>query len=410
MIRERTKVLFIGEGVTLAHVGRPISLADGLDPDRFEVHFACDRRHRHWLADRPWSYQPLASISTEAFLAAVAKGRPMYDIATLESYVRDDTALLRAVNPAIVVGDFRLSLSVSARIVGVPYVAISNAYWSPYTTRNFPIPEHWTTRVLGLRIATDVFRLVRPLVFARHAAPLNAVRRRYGLPSLGSDLRRINTDADLVAYSDIPAMVPTSALPPSHQYIGPVLWSPPVGVPSWWERVPPRDGRTIYVNMGSSGPPRLLSVVLEALGPLPYRIIVASAGKPIPPGLPTNVWAAQYLPGDLMTSKAAAVICNGGSPTSQQALTAGVPVLGIASNMDQLMNMHAVVRYGAGQCLRADNLSVTAISQSVRSLLEEPSARDAARRAAMQFAEYPANARFLTVLRNALERRDGVAS
>jgi UDP:flavonoid glycosyltransferase YjiC (YdhE family) len=409
MKMKREKVLFIGEGVTLAHVGRPISLADGLDPASFEVVFACDPNHRRWLADRPWRYQPLASIGSEAFLAAVAKGRPMYDIATLERYVRDDTALLRAVKPALVVGDFRLSLSVSARIVGVPYVAISNAYWSPYTERNFPIPEHWTTQVLGLRAATSIFRAVRPLVFARHAAPLNAVRRRYGLPSLGHDLRRINTDADLVAYSDIPAMVPTSGLPASHQYIGPVLWSPSVTVPSWWEQVPPRDGRTIYVNMGSSGPQRLLSAVLEAIATLPYRLMIASAGRPMPPNLPPNVWAADYLPGDLMTSRAAVVICNGGSPTSQQALTAGVPVLGIASNMDQLMNMNAVARYGAGQCLRADNLSVTAIRQSVQRLLEDPSVLSAALRAAKQLAEYSANARFSTLLRLALERRGSVA-
>jgi UDP:flavonoid glycosyltransferase YjiC (YdhE family) len=407
MTGARKVVLFIGEGVTLAHVGRPIALASGLDPARFEVVFACDERHRRWVGSRSWRYRPIRSIDGAAFLDAVARGRPLYDAATLHGYVRDDMELLRTVAPAVVIGDFRLSLSVSARIAGVPYLAISNAYWSPYAQKRFPIPEHWTTRAFGLRTATGIFHLVRPFVFAHHAAPLNAVRRHYGLPSLGHDLRRINTDADLVAYSDIPEMVSTSGMPSTHQYIGPVLWSPPVDIPSWWDSIPPTDGRTIYLNMGSSGPPRLLSAVLEAIAPLPYRIVVATAGHAIPADLPNNVLVADYLPGSVIISKAAVVICNGGSPTSQQALTAGVPVLGIASNMDQLLNMRAVAAYGAGHCLRADQLSPTAIRQSVQGLVEGPQAKAAALRAASQFAEYPADARFRTLLQRALEPVEG---
>ena len=50
----------------------------------------------------------------EQFLAALAAGRPVYHAETLRSYVRDDLSLLESVDPDIVVGDFRLSLAVSA--------------------------------------------------------------------------------------------------------------------------------------------------------------------------------------------------------------------------------------------------------------------------------------------------------
>ena len=49
--------------------------------------------------------------------------------------------MIREVEPDVVVGDFRLSLSVSARVAGVPYLAITNAYWSPYARQRFPLPE-----------------------------------------------------------------------------------------------------------------------------------------------------------------------------------------------------------------------------------------------------------------------------
>ena len=44
----------------------------------------------------------------------------------------DDLELIRRIEPDVVVGDFRLSLAVSAPMAGVPYIALANAYWSPF--------------------------------------------------------------------------------------------------------------------------------------------------------------------------------------------------------------------------------------------------------------------------------------
>ena len=59
----------------------------------------------------------------------------------------------------------------------------------------------------------------------------------------------------------------------------------------------------------------------------------------------------------------------GGSPTSQQALAAGVPVLGIASDMDQFLNMAAVVNADVGVLLRADRLGNRRIHEVVGKML-----------------------------------------
>ncbi|MFO7705166.1 MAG: glycosyltransferase, partial [Halopseudomonas sp.] len=74
------------------------------------------------------------------------------------------------------------------------------------------------------------------------------------------------------------------------------------------------------------------------------------------------------------------VICNGGSLTTYQALASGVPVIGICSNMDQLLNMNAVERLGAGTALRAASLSATGLSESVARLLDQPPSVQAASR------------------------------
>lgn len=400
---ERKKILFVAEAVTLAHVGRPLALAAMLDRRRYDVHVACAPGHEMFFNDSDVRSWQIASISSARFLAALAAGKPVYDAATLHTYVEDDLRVLREVRPDVVIGDFRLSLSVSARLAGVPYVGVINAYWSPYVRQHYQVPAIGLSRVLPIAIADRVFKLARPLAFALHSVPLNQVRRAYRLPPLGHDLRRVYTDADHVLYADIPEMFPATNLPSTHCYLGPVTWSPPTGLPQWWDALP--AGRPIvYVTLGSSGQGALLPQVLQALAPLPVSVIAATAGN-VDIGamgglgaVPANAHVAAYLPGIAAARRSSLVICNGGSPTSQQALSACVPVLGIAGNLDQYLNMHGVVASGAGALLRSDRLSEDVLRRTAIDLLEQPGAKASARKVAEQFVRYDAGARLSGLL------------
>jgi UDP:flavonoid glycosyltransferase YjiC (YdhE family) len=400
---DRKKILFLAEAVTLAHVGRPLALAHTLDRQRYDVHFGCAPGYDMFFKGSNLSSWKVTSISSERFLGALAAGKPVYDAHTLRQYVQDDLRLLQAVRPDVVIGDFRLSLSVSARLAGVPYIAVINAYWSPYVEQHYQVPAIGLARALPVALADRVFRLVRPLAFALHSVPLNRVRRSYRLPSLGYDLRSIYTDADHVLYSDIPEMFPAHELPITHSYLGPVIWSPPTELPPWWDALPSAR-QIVYVTLGSSGQGALLPRVLQALAPLPVTVIAATAGTVDPGPLPPNARAAVYLPGIMAAQRSSLVICNGGSPTSQQALAAGVPVLGIAGNLDQYLNMHGVVSTGAGALLRSDRLNEESLRDTVIQLLEQEDKRAAAARVAQQFLRYDAGARLAGLLAQVLWR------
>ncbi|WP_306776585.1 glycosyltransferase, partial [Escherichia coli] len=121
---------------------------------------------------------------------------------------------------------------------------------------------------------------------------------------------------------------------------------------------------TVYVTLGSSGDPSLLPQILDALANLPVRVIASTAGAPAPQHLPANARVASYLPGDAAAKRSSLVICNGGSLTTQQALATGIPILGIASNMDQFLNMGPIETAGAGLTLRADRLTRRAIGSA----------------------------------------------
>ena len=216
-------VLFLAEAATLAHIARPLALAASLDPACYRVVLACDDRCR-WLTDHyAFERHALPSQPSGRFLEALAKGSPVFDAATLRAYVRDDLALMARTKPDLVVGDFRLSLSVSARLAGIPYVAISNAYWSPYASQRYVVGSLPMTRILPIALANLLFNTARPAAFAYHTIPLNCVRREHGLNSLGWALLRDYCEGDWVAYADLPEPFPLVKPAQSHPSLGPVI-------------------------------------------------------------------------------------------------------------------------------------------------------------------------------------------
>jgi UDP:flavonoid glycosyltransferase YjiC (YdhE family) len=401
------RILFVAEAVTLAHVARTFVLARSLRRNRFDVHLAWDARFNALLGEMTCPFHPLQSLPTEEFLRRLSRSLPMHDAGTLRSYVRDDLATIETVKPDLIVGDFRLSLAVSARIAGVPLVTVANAYWSPFRRETFVFPEYDypLSRIVGQAVALRLFPVLRPLAFATHTAPLNAVLREHGLTPIGHDVRTMYTHGDLTAYADIPELVPTENLPPSHRYIGAVLWSPAVPFPPWWHELA-ADKPIVYVTLGSSGEAPLLPRVLEALADLPITVIASTAGRIATRNAPTNARIAEFLPGIEAARRAALVICNGGSPTTYQALAAGTPVLGLVSNnMDQHLNMAAVRRVGAGEVLRGRDVDCRCIRETALTILQTADYAAAAKVIADAHRKWDSTSRFARLVDDVL--RDG---
>ena len=408
-VSAKRRVLFIAEAVTLAHVARPLAMARTLDPARYEVIFACDPRYNSLLETSRLKLLPLHSVSSEQFFKSLASGSRLYSKATLDAYVQADLGLIKSCQPDVIVGDFRLSLSVSARLAGIPYITISNAYWSPYARPHFTVPELPMLKFTGVKLGQRLFDWVRRFAFRYHALPLNQLRKQYGLPPLGPDLRRTYTDADYTLYADIPQLVPTYDLPDTHRYVGPTLWSPAVPLPDWWNTLPD-DKPIVYVTLGSSGPGRLLPMVLKALANMPVTVIAASAGRGLSADVPLNAFVADYLPGEEAARRAALVISNGGSQTSYQALANGKPVIGMAANLDQYLNMQYIQQAGVGQVIRAGTANMDEIIRSVNEILGMPRYTQEAQRLMQSILAYPSHKVYEDVVEQAYRERHSAKS
>lgn len=392
----RRRILFVGEGVTLAHVTRPYLLARSLPATQYEAVLAIPDGYASLLDLEGIAVEHLSTVTPARFLDALSKGRPLYDYVTLCGYVADDLALIERVRPDLVVGDFRLSLAVSAPLAGVPYAALTNAHWSPYAAyRGLPIPEHVSTRLLGVAASQWLFDLARPVILAAHARPLNRLRKHHGMRPLGG-LREVYCHGDHTLYLDTPGLIPTTRLPATHHYLGPAVWSPAMALPDWWDRLDTARP-VVYVTLGSSGQVAVLPAVVNALQDLGVTSLVATAGRSWPDKLAADAstYCADYLPGSAAAARAALVVCNGGSATVYQALAQGCPVLGIPSNLDQHLTMHYVSRAGAGLTLRSERARSSTVRACIETLLRQPGYGQHARRIAREFAQYDCATRFL---------------
>lgn len=398
----RLRVLCFGEGVSLAHVGRPLELARALDPARYEIHFASSERYRGMVEAHGFVFHPVDGLPPQEFMARLAAGAPLYDEATLRRSAESDLRVMQALRPDLVIGDFRVSLGLSAVSLGIPHANLCNAHWSPWSTQRFPAPDLPVVRMLGERLGGWAVRLGAPTVFRLHAAPFNRLRKAYGLPPV-RDLRAMYALGDWTLYLDLPDLAPVSVLPVNHRYLGPVTWSPALGMPEGWGAW--RDARPlVYITLGSSGEVHVLPELLRSLEGLPVQAAVATAGRVAGLKASANVLLADYLPGSQVLAEASACIFNGGAATGYQALEQGVPVLGLPSNADQFFHMQAIAGVGAGLLLRAQTANSVALKSALSRLLNDPAFAASARRLAAKIKEAPAAQAFRCFMQEQYER------
>jgi UDP:flavonoid glycosyltransferase YjiC (YdhE family) len=394
----RVPVLFVAENVTLAQCVRLVTLARALDTRRYEVHFACSEFTELVFSGTSFVRHPITSLSPDAATRALAAGRRLYEKQDLLRYIDAERRLIDAVRPVLVVGDFRLSLATSAELMGVPSAVLINAYWSPYARREaFPVPDHPILGWLGEAKTERYFPRALPHVFRHFASPLNAARARFGLGPVAGLLEML-THGTHTLYPDDPWLTPLDAAPPSHRFIGPVLWQPELagqGAPDpELERLLAGGRPLIYVTLGSSGVVALLPQIVDVLGRLPVVAVVATAGRARLERVPSNVLVRSFVRGADMARRAALVISNGGSTTGYQALSQGTPLLGLPSNFDQFLATQAIDRAGAGASVKARQASPERLTAALERVLSDGTLAAGAGRIAERFAQHDAGAAF----------------
>lgn len=379
-VRPRRRVLLFAEGATLAHVARPLAICQLLAGEDCDFVLACPPAFRWAVDESCCEWRELECQSAAEFSRRLARGAPLYDFQTLLGYVEADEALMADVRPDVVIGDFRLSLAVSARRARVPYIAIGDAYWCEDELWPPPLPVLAGLSWIPLPLREAGFRLAAPLAFRVHARAMDRLRRHFGLRGVNGRLSSAYQDADRILFANYPALFPATAGKRPQDFIGPLLWQMPVEPPEWIDDLPD-PSECVFVTMGSSGAAHLVQNVVDAVRAAGKTAIVATAGRVELETQPAHgVFAAEFLPGRWACQAASLAVSNGGSPISQLALSEGRPVLGICLNMDQFLNMRALCAEGCGAWMRAESCATRAIQHRISAICDSELLRAGARR------------------------------
>ncbi|MBW2730834.1 MAG: glycosyl transferase family 1 [Deltaproteobacteria bacterium] len=372
----RLRVLFFGEGTSLAHTVRPLELAATLDPALYDVHFCCDPRYCQLVRERGLSYHPIHCVSPEIFHSRVYKASALYHEEELAAYMKEDLQWILELRPDVVVGDFRLSLSTSAEVADIPSITLGNAYWSPRAALPMPVPEHPLTRIVGVWGMRQVLRVTSGFFFRLQVRGINRLRRPLGLKPL-AHAQQLFTGGTKTLFLDLPQLMGLpSQLSHHEEIVGPVNWEPAGDLPEWWNELDQHKPRVV-ISSGSSGAVDATLDALAGLQQLNVELVLATAGRIPLHRVPPGVRTCEFIPGKKAAREADLVVCNGGV-MAYQPLSEGVPVLGIPLNIDQHYIMDAIERKGAGISVRAGRATPHAIRMAAETLLNNTSYRQAA--------------------------------
>jgi MGT family glycosyltransferase len=284
--------------------------------------------------------------------------------------VEADIACLEKFEPDVVVGDMRWTLNISTDVARVPYVSIMNGFWTRH--RSVPmaaVDSHWATRWLPAPVSRTLFKHLEQPAARLVGRAYREMRRRYGLDaSAARDLFGL-MEGELNLVADTPDFAPTSGLPSSYHYVGPILWNAGWAAgdePSWFRELDPTRP-LVYVTGGSSGHDNLFRIAAEALRDSPYQVVMTTAGRgeSIPPA--DNIHVVDFAPGIRLMERADVVLCHGGNGTINQAIAGCTPIVGIARHVEQALHIDRVVALGLGRRVYASR----GIARKIRSAVDE---------------------------------------
>lgn len=383
------KILMIPEGNWLAHVSRPLVFANVLRNKGYEVLFACSGKHSDLPRQAGFPTHPLFTKDPEHGLTKARRLGSSYDDFLVKNYVESEIECLSKLKPALVVGDFRITLSISTELLDIPYISILNAYWTNFYSARSAAPESMRiTQLLGQRLSNLLLPLIKPLVLKWAAIPFNRERRRRKLKPCGN-IFDIMASKILNLLVDAPEYAPTQNLPSNFRYVGPIIWEPPVETPPWLSGLDPKKP-IIYYTLGSTGSRESAVNLIDAFANTDYQIIVSTGEIARLSKTPPNFHVAEYLPGIKIMGVCHLVICHGGNGTIYQALTRGVPIIGIPTMHDQEINMDRIVDLGVGIKLSERKLETQGLIEAIEKILSDPHYLQNARRLQEIISKYNA--------------------
>ena len=386
--RDQRPILLFSEGISYCHVVRPLVIGRWLKELGQPILVACPQKHEETFRQGGFRTIPIETADPGKIYARLAKGKTLYTTAELLAYYEQDEALLKAVQPRLVVADFRFPLLQLAKRDGIPSVGITSASCHP----NFPLdgttpnpfiwPSFLPAEFFDFMQRTFVGALTRKLLVNDLSRPYRQASRKYGLPLLPTFFDYAS-QGDLCLLSDHPDVMPLPKLRPQDMYTGALIWERDEPLPPELKGLP-ADLKKIYITVGTQDSMSLdfLDDLLVGLLKHNFVVIVSKGKRQFDVGIQNErLFVFDFLNESKLLPLMDLYIYHGSAMSTYHGLYYGIPMISIPQQADQHFHSEAVVRLGAGTLFRPIHLRGTELVRAALELLH-PISRSAASKSA----------------------------
>jgi UDP:flavonoid glycosyltransferase YjiC (YdhE family) len=369
---DMSKILALMNAHALAHVSRPLEIAKVLRNRGAEMIFAGYGKYLEVAAKAGFETVELPYISEKQLVEATRSQRldKLFKEEQIAGFIEAELALYKRLHPDLVIIDNRPSAVTSAELMGIKTIGIINVHMSQY--KEIPFYSFRNVTRLG---AKEPFKyldrienviegfLIDNLVMR----DIGKLRRRYGLKKKHGFA---NEEGDLNLFPDLPEFSPVSKPPDNAHYVGPLTWHNDLPAPESLKQIDDAK-KCIYFTIGSSGLEELIENVQEFLAEDIPIIIAAGKMKGTKElSLPPNVFLEEFVNTDMVLPRCNLVVCHGGNGTIYQALSHGVPIVGIAMHEEQYYGLKRVNNLELGIGFHAKKLRKKGFQLLARSIQE----------------------------------------
>ncbi|XP_063241503.1 UDP-glucosyltransferase 2-like [Bacillus rossius redtenbacheri] len=294
-----------------------------------------------------------------------------------------------------------------ARRFGAPLVHVISSVALPWTHARIGNPDHpayvpsyflpYTHRMdFFQRLANTVLgAYFRAGNYFYNERPTSALMRRYFGEDVPSVEELVANSSLVLVNSHFSINWPRPAVP-AFVEVGGMHIQEPKKLPQDLEKFLNESTHgVVYFNLGSlvrvqTFPEDKLNALLDAFGALPERVLMKYTGDSLP-GKPDNVMTSKWIPqmGVLSHPKTKVFVSHGGLGSTHETVHSGVPVVGMPLFADQESNINNLRELGMAAMLRYEDLTKDSLLRAIRTVIDNSSYSESARRVSAVFRDRP---------------------
>ncbi|XP_046972654.1 UDP-glucosyltransferase 2-like [Vanessa cardui] len=295
-----------------------------------------------------------------------------FDLIIVESYIRPALIFSYLYNAPVIEFSSLGGINSALEMVGAVTHPLIYPNALQRRTHNLTFWEKIT--VLYYYYATE-------FIFAQHEQTENDVLRSIigsNIPNL-KDLRQ---NVRMLFLNVHPLWDFNRPVPPNVLYLGGMHLKPQQDLPKDLKSyLDASKNGVIYVSFGTNVKPSVfpretLKIFTDAFSQLPYDVLWKWDNDELP-GRPKNVKVSKWLPqSDLLRHpKIKLFITQGGLQSTDEAITAGVPLIGIPILGDQWFNVEQYVKFNIGKELAIETMTEEQLMAAIKTVIDDKSYR-----------------------------------